>query len=194
MIRKKGSGNWKSGFHFRHVFLFGNLKVYQNVSRKSENFGTSSRNWKRSCLSIKNTNFWIHISLQPDVVDLWYFQLWVMSGPRIKFEISKVYTIRLQRCWDQKKRIWDDCTTSFRNTSRESDKFPGKVLETGEIPEYFPIFFMLRLKILFVRTEIDWVLTRGGNWSKLKESKFCNPQIFFEKMCMYYERLIVTIK
>ena len=33
---------------------------------------------------ITDTNIQIPISVQPDVVDLWYFKLWVMLDPIVK--------------------------------------------------------------------------------------------------------------
>ena len=45
--------------------------------------------------------FLIPISLQPNVIDLRYFKLRILSN-EINLEISKDYTVRLRHIWDQK--------------------------------------------------------------------------------------------
>ena len=51
---------------------------------------------------IKYINIRITISWQPNVIDFWYFKLWVMLGPKVKVWISMVYSIRLYRYRDLK--------------------------------------------------------------------------------------------
>ena len=59
---------------------------------------------KRSCSIITNTNFWIHITLQPDVVDLWYLKQHELC-PKDNVWNIKMYVIRLQRSRYQKKEF-----------------------------------------------------------------------------------------
>ena len=47
----------------------------------------------------------IPVFFNSDIVDLGYFKLWILLDQWFKFEISKVYTIRLQRFTDWKFRI-----------------------------------------------------------------------------------------
>ena len=54
------------------------------------------RNW----VFATNCDFIIPISLDSNVVDLWYFKQWLLLDQITKFEISKVYDIGFQRYRD----------------------------------------------------------------------------------------------
>ena len=51
---------------------------------------------KRNWVFATNSDFQIPVTLQPNVVDLIYFKLWILLAQIIQVEISKVYIIRLQ--------------------------------------------------------------------------------------------------
>ena len=63
---------------------------------------------------ITNTYFRIHISLQPEVEDLRYFQLWVLSGPEFKVWNIKGLHHQVAKMQWLEKRICDDCTTPLK--------------------------------------------------------------------------------
>ena len=50
--------------------------------------------WIKNWVYTTNTNFIIPISLQPDEVHLWYFQLSWFDQTKLMFEISKVWNIK----------------------------------------------------------------------------------------------------
>ena len=52
---------------------------------------------ERSCAMIINTNFLLPISLQPDVVNLWHFKLWILFGQIVSLKYQRKYTTRFQR-------------------------------------------------------------------------------------------------
>ena len=69
--------------------------------------GLATISLKKNWILSSKLKLFIPISLQPDVVNLWYFKLRLVALTKfgVELEISKVYGIGLQRYWDYNKRV-----------------------------------------------------------------------------------------
>ena len=55
------------------------------------------KNLRTELSHVINSDFPIPLSLQPNIIDLIYFKQLILLDQIIKFEISKVYTVGLQK-------------------------------------------------------------------------------------------------